>query len=42
MDSIEVLCRLLPDTKNLQLENWLINEAQATITLIIASVQTTR
>ncbi len=38
--AIEVLCRLLPDTKNLQLENWLINEAQATITLIIASVQT--
>lgn len=39
--AIEVLYRLLPDTtKNLQLENWLINEAQATITLIIASVQT--
>lgn len=38
--AIEVLCRLLPDTKNLQLENWLINEAQATITLIIASIQT--
>lgn len=37
--AIEVLSRLLPDTKNLQLENWLINEAQATITLIIASVQ---
>ncbi|WP_306297123.1 transposase family protein [Nostoc sp. C057] len=37
--AIEVLCHLLPDTKNLQLKNWLINEAQATITLIIASVQ---
>lgn len=27
--AIEVLCHLLPDTKNLQLKNWLINEAQA-------------
>lgn len=38
--AIKVLRHLLPDKKHLQLENWLINEAQATITLIIASVQT--
>ncbi len=38
--AIKVLCHLLPDKKHLKIENWRIDEAQTTITLVIVSVQT--
>ena len=36
---MELLCHLLPDQTQLQLENWRIDETQATIGLIVSSTQ---
>ncbi|MHC5775947.1 ISL3 family transposase [Nostoc sp.] len=37
---MELLCHLLPDRTHIKLENWLIDETQATIRLIVSSTQT--
>jgi transposase len=37
---MELLCHLLPDRTHIKLENWLIDETQATISLIVSSTQT--
>ncbi len=37
---MELLCHLLPDSKNLQLDNWQLEKTQANITLNISSTQT--
>ena len=37
---VDVLSHLLPNRTDIQLENWLIEEVQATIKLIVSSIQT--